>query len=221
MAPAAVYNWTGLYAGVNAGGVRSHSDITWTTDDSSIATALADAATGKLTTSGFTGGGQIGFNLQSGSLVYGIETDFNYTGVKGDRDSVPVGFTNAMRTTVQSDWLWTTRGRFGATFDRTLVYATGGVAVANVKFADQVGISNLFTNSSDTTRVGWTVGGGIEWAFDPAWSVKAEYLYVDLGKVDYHDLCSAAGVCTTGVGLSHNLTEHIVRLGLNYNFKTF
>ena len=72
-------------------------------------------------------------------------------------------------------------------------------------------------NGSDTTRLGWTAGAGVEWALNQNWSVKTEYLYVDLGSVSYRNLTNSL-FTNTGITLSHNLTENIGRLGINYRF---
>jgi outer membrane immunogenic protein len=218
--PALSYSWAGSYLGANAGAVWSNTDITWTRGDTGLGIAVTNAATGSLEKSGFTGGGQLGYNFQSGQFVYGFETDINYTDISGSRIShLAPPFVNNMVTTVESKWLGTVRGRLGAAFDRTLIYVTGGLAVANVKYSDSIGTTNIETNSSDTPRAGWTVGGGIEWAFAGPWSVKAEYLYVDLGNETYHGLSSSIGF--TNVTLDHRLRENIARAGINYRFGGF
>ncbi|MPZ38673.1 MAG: outer membrane beta-barrel protein [Rhizobiales bacterium] len=216
--PPLVYNWTGFYIGANAGYVWGDADVTWTAAPGSVVPQIATAATGTIKTSAFTGGGQLGYNFQVNQFVVGLETDINYTDVSGSRSSVPIGFTNAMLSTVESNWLWTLRGRLGLAADRVLLYATGGVAVANVEYYDQLGIATLQTNSSDSTRAGWTIGVGLEWALNHNWTVKAEYLYVDLGTVSYFDLCNPTAGCTGGVTVDRDLRENIARVGINYRF---
>lgn len=111
------------------------------------------------------------------------------------------------------------------TFDRTLLYATGGVAFGEVKTTDTlcvfgclaaVGFSSV---SAATTRTGWTAGVGVEHAFDANWSLKLEYLYVDLGK--FNTSIPACAVCApnpTDVTMTHRYTDNIVRAGINYRF---
>jgi outer membrane immunogenic protein len=198
----AVYNWTGVYMGINAGYVWGKDDVTWTTNGSSVGPA----------------GGQVGWNYQINQYVFGIEADMGYTDLKASRASVPIGAVNAMLSTVESRWLATVRGRLGYASGQALFYATGGLAIAEVKFFDQLGIATLLTNSDNDIRFGWTVGGGIEWAFSQYWSVKAEYLYVDLGNASHDNLCSAALSCTTGLTTRHEMREHVARIGINYRF---
>jgi outer membrane immunogenic protein len=110
------------------------------------------------------------------------------------------------------------RGRVGFAVDRALLYGTGGLAVANVKYADHTSDGVPLMNSGDATRAGWTAGGGIEWALNGNWTVKAEYLHVDLGNVSYNNVCSPAGLCATGLVLDHKTREDIARIGINYRF---
>jgi outer membrane immunogenic protein len=216
--PPIAFSWSGFYLGANAGYVWARDDVLWEAPvGGSIAPAIGIAATGPIDARGFTAGGQLGYNFQFNWLVVGFEADLNYTDLSGSRFSVPVGFTNAMFSSFESRWLSTVRGRIGVAFDRVLLYGTGGLAVADVKVYDQIGIGILFTNSSDEARAGWTAGGGIEWAFAPAWSVKGEYLHVDLGTVNHNDLCAGV-VCTAGVPLHHRIREDVARIGVNYRF---
>jgi outer membrane immunogenic protein len=96
------------------------------------------------------------------------------------------------------------------------------LAVGHVKFSDYVyyDASGTFNAaSSSSTKAGWTVGGGVEWAFAPQWSVKAEYLYVDLGSVSYTSADSNPGVFPLATIVhDHSFTENIARLGVNYRF---
>jgi outer membrane immunogenic protein len=216
----AVFNWTGVYMGINAGYVWARDDVTWTTNGLGIAQPIATAATGTINANGFTAGGQVGWNYQINQLVFGIEADLNYTDLKGARSSVPgAPFVNAMRSTYESLWLGTVRARLGYATGQALFYVTGGLAIAEVEFGDSLGIAAPFsTNGSNGIRYGWTAGGGVEWALTQNWSVKAEYLFVDLGGANYSNLCTGAGVCTTGVTLDHDAHQHIARIGINYRF---
>lgn len=134
--------------------------------------------------------------MQMGQWLLGVEADFDYMGLRGSNGGTfqfpstlpggPVGppaqfFSTA--TSVSTDWLFTLRPRVGWVMNNWLVYATGGLAVADEKFSQTLTLLAPFvsTNSFTTTRVGWTVGGGVEYALNRNWSVKGEYLYVDLG----------------------------------------
>jgi outer membrane immunogenic protein len=140
--------------------------------------------------SGFAGGIQGGFNWQSGNIVLGGETDLQLSGAS---DTVgPFKFSNP--------WFGTLRGRAGYAVNNILFYATGGLAYGSGT-VDVLGLSE--THSS----IGWTGGGGLEVGLTPRWTVRAEYLYMDLGAQNY-----------ALTGLSHDFTSSVLRFGANYRF---
>ena len=124
---------------------------------------------------GFLVGGTLGYNYQTGSFVWGLEGDIAWSDVKG---SVACGLGLTCETA--NRWLGTARGRLGYAFDRLLPYITGGGAFGNVRASINPGPIVSATN----TRIGWTVGAGLEYAFLGNWTAKIEYLYVDLGSFD-------------------------------------
>jgi outer membrane immunogenic protein len=226
--PSTVYNWTGFYVGLNAGGAWGRDDIGSTTflnGGFPVDNAAVTAATSpRLSPAGFTGGGQIGYNYQAGSLVLGAEADFGYMGLRKNTSTVfpfpstPGAFftvNNAMST----DWLFTARGRIGLAANNWLFYTTGGLAVTNERFAQTNAFLAPFvsTDSISTTRAGWTIGAGIEYGMTPNWTVKGEYLYADFGKVS-----TSNGVLTppwgSVIGNSARLTTNIARIGVNYKW---
>ena len=173
-----------------------------------------------LSPDGFTGGGQLGYNYQTGNIVFGLEADFDYFGLKGTStiSSTFVGggdFT--LNNSVKTDWLFTLRPRVGVAFDRFLPYVTGGLAVTNVKYssslADPVFGTSQASNVNET-KAGWTVGGGVEYAVTPKWSVKAEYLYADFGSVSMTSIGGNGAVFSQSATLKAN----IVRGGVNVKF---
>ena len=184
------YNWTGFYAGINAG--YGFGTATWSA-----------APTANSKPKGMLVGGTVGYNWQAGAIVYGIEGDFNWSDVKGDA-TCAVGIT----CETKSDWLATFRGRVGYAFDRWLPYVTGGGAYGNVKATVSIPIAGLAASSS-SDQFGWTIGGGLEYAFLGNWTAKIEYLYVDLGSFN-----------TGPAPIVNNVSfkENIVRAGLNYKF---
>ena len=163
--------------------------------------------TGRAQPQGGFGGGQIGYNFQSGSFVYGVETDFQGAGITDSVNGLSANgapFSSSERV----DWFGTVRGRLGWAFGPTLVYATGGFAYGNV---NQRAVLDGDTFASNTTQTGYTVGGGVEYKFNPAWSIKAEYQYIDLGNQKLTD----------GLGNSTNDLDtnfQTARVGLNYRF---
>jgi outer membrane immunogenic protein len=176
---APVFTWTGFYVGVNGG--YGFGTSNWDPGPSFNA-------------NGGLVGGTLGYNLQTGSYVWGVEGDIAWSGMKGDSGGVET----------KVPWFGTVRGRIGYAFDRFLPYITGGAAIAQVKMDSGAG-------TDDETRVGWTIGAGVEWAFLPSWSAKLEYLYADLGKAT----CDA-GSCGAAADVSFKTS--IVRAGLNYRF---
>lgn len=200
-----LFTWTGLYAGVNAGAAINDSRYLY-------APFFNANGNGNV---GFTGGGQIGYNWQMGPVVFGAETDINYRSGSGSSGSL--GASNS-----QAGYFGTVRGRLGYAFDRLLIYGTGGLAYGNTNFPtsiaglDAFGTPRAFFGSNNSgTSLGWTAGAGAEYAITPKWSVKAEYLYVDLGRktVNYVD-----GISGLPLAASASNRNHIVRVGLNYHF---
>jgi len=186
----AYYNWTGFYVGVNAG-------YGWGTSDWSA----VPTATNKPT--GFLAGGTLGYNYQVGSIVYGIEGDFDWSNVKDT-----VACAGLVTCGTSNDWLATLRGRLGYAFDRWLPYITGGGAYGKVTATAAIPGLGLSASSSNN-QFGWTIGAGLEYAFLSNWSAKIEYLYVDLGSFN-----AATAPAVNNVSFK----ENIVRGGLNYKF---
>jgi outer membrane immunogenic protein len=183
-APPVTWSWNGFYYGVHAG--YGWSDIDW----------QEGGLNGSHDGSGGTLGGQIGYNWQTGRLVYGIEGDLSAAWIDGG--------TGCCDHSV--NWLASIRGRLGLAVNdnRTLLYATAGGAWADIDY-------NGLASFSDT-HSGWVVGGGIEHMLTPHMSVRAEYLYYALD-----DTTAPAG--SLGVGPT-NLDPNIqtLRVGLNFKF---
>ena len=212
--------WNGCYIGVNLGGVAGRDRDNWTgITDNAAATVLPPAADASLSGSGIIGGGQFGCIAQTGAWVWGAEGDIQYTGLAESRSATSAGTATLgpgqISESFSSHWLSTIRGRVGYATGPMLFYGTGGVAFAGVNVFDQVCFSAAGCNaaSSSSTPVGFAVGGGIEWAFAPNWSVRAEYLWVDLGTITVDN--SSAFLAITH---NHHLTENVGRLGLNVRF---
>jgi outer membrane immunogenic protein len=176
------YNWTGFYVGINGGGGWGNSSFS------------APFATDSFRTSGGLVGGTIGYNYQMGQAVLGIEGDVDWSNIRG---SALCGGTTCE---TRNNWLSTARLRAGYAVDRFMPYVTGGAAFGNIK-SSIAGVGE--TNS---TKAGWTLGGGVEAAIAGPWTAKAEYLYVDLGR--------GGNV----LGADSSFKSHVVRVGLNYRF---
>lgn len=184
---APAYSWTGFYAGINGG--YAWGDSRW------------DAIASSVDTEGAVLGGTLGYNWQTGPLVFGLEGDIAWADIRGT-------FTNAACPTgceTRTNWLATFRGRLGYAFDRFMPFVTGGLAVGDIE-ANVGGFGGV----SDT-NAGWTAGGGIEAAIAPNWTAKLEYLYVDLGNVG----CTLAA-CGGVANVDHRFS--VIRAGVNLRF---
>ena len=225
---AATYKWTGFYVGVNAGFAKDASGYSLGNGDESYSSGgFEDLA--------FTGGGQAGYNYQAGNFVFGLETDINYDGIN---DSNTVNFEatdargpadagyNSYTVSHQIDYFGTLRGRLGYTpADRLLFYVTGGLAYGEVSSSTSFSYSDpyAFSASSSGLQVGWAAGAGGELALTNNWSVKLEYLHVDLGSMSYTYNFGAPGAASplaTGGALSTTVSavQNVFRVGLNYKF---
>lgn len=224
-APAApAFDWTGAYFGVNAGyggGKLKPHFYAYDNEFDEYLDASASASA-----SGFVGGVQAGYNFQSGSMVYGVETDIQYSNVEaklsGSVSSSIFGLDASASGSVKGsvEWFGTTRARVGFTpTDRFLVYGTGGVAYGKYKLKaegsyDIGDINDTGSVSTSKSKVGWTVGAGTEYAITDNLTFKAEYLYTNLGRWNLLEL----GDADAGLKLSSKLDFHTVRVGLNYKF---
>ena len=154
--------------------------------------------------SGLVAGGQIGYNHQINNLVLGVEGDLGYFGVSRRAGDAGGNFVQW-----RTQWDASLRGRLGLAIDRTLLYVTGGLALADLRVNGVTGLPLAFFPFAATqTRVGWTVGAGVEHALTPNWTVRAEYLYSNYGN---RTIGPFAGV---------TMQTHKVRLGVNYLFST-
>jgi outer membrane immunogenic protein len=209
--PAVVFDWTGFYVGLSAGGGFGLGGID--SNVASVASARFDTQP-----SGFIGGGQIGYNYQMGGFVWGVEADFSGANIQGsDSKTVTLSTVTIAGTGNQKlDFLGTLRGRVGVVpFTPLLIYATGGLAYgsADATLSETCSCGPTATVSTSSNRWGWTAGGGIEWMFAPHWSLKGEFLYYNLGQV-------SADLTVAGIGITSTakVRGDIARGGINYRF---
>jgi outer membrane immunogenic protein len=216
--PLPISNWSGFYVGVNAGAAFEG-------DNSNTATVVSfgGAAPFGIVNNGstvrFIGGGQVGANWQISQIVLGLEADGQ--GLTHERNIIPGAFGNEGGVS----FLGTARGRVGAAFGNFLLYGTGGVAFGNTASPRTIfglngagGLTTFNASRTDNVRVGFAAGGGIEYGFWNNWSVKAEYLYTDLGHSARSYIDPLTGSSLT---FARREREHIVRAGLNYRFSWF
>lgn len=196
--------WSGIYGGVNGGYAFGGENLLRIRANGAF---LGNV--GRKMPEGFVGGAQLGYNMQLGSFVVGVEADVQKSYLR-NRGSADFDGT-AVATRNDIDWYGTLRPRVGMAFGPTLVYGTGGLVLAGVRAGFDVnGISAARENK---TRFGWTVGGGVEHAFTDTLSMKVEYGYVQLGQRTLHGTVD-------GVDYSSRSRAdfHTVRTGLNYRF---
>lgn len=197
------FTWTGFYIGVNAG-------MGWTNSGN---IAIKDPIIGQVnmntaSKTGFVGGGQVGYNWQHERFVFGLETDIQYSDLKSGVSWAAYEWFGYQ--TSNSQYFGTVRARVGYAFDRALIYLTGGLAYG--------GLNGNWWHGT-TSNQGWTLGGGIEYAFTDNWTGRVEGLYVDLNNGNHYATHTRNGVVGT-YSVSGNSGEGggIVRAAVNYKF---
>ncbi len=174
---------------------------------------------GTLKPSGATGGGQIGYNQQIGQWLLGVEADINAIDADTRRvgGRIPTTSIRGFSQAADLSWMATLRARMGLAVDRALIYATGGVALggwdANMHMTSG-GVDAVFHNSS--TEGGWVVGGGLEYALSPKWTLKAEYLFADFGQAKGASIFPPPNNPNFIQSHGVDLTTQIARVGVNY-----
>lgn len=241
-------SFQGAYVGVNAGAAWGSSG--YATDPGCLPTALvtfcdssgasiangsavASSGTGRMSSAGFAGGVQAGYNWQLGNTVFGAEGDFGAFDLRKSvsaNGSFPVTFLGnsyALREGMSTDWLATLRGRAGVLVSpQVLLYGTAGLALTDFKssssysdnaigFAFPGGTGN---GAGPGLRLGWTVGGGGEWLLQGGWSVKAEYLYLDFGSESFDVVTTNSAAYVQTMRVNADLKASLARVGINYRY---
>jgi outer membrane immunogenic protein len=217
--PVALWSWSGLYGGVNAG--YSFGRDTLSKDGQPVP--------GRVQPTGGVFGGQLGYNWQSGRFVAGLEGDAQWSGQKGRTCSGTTRFqsyndeNNARVYEHRLKWFATARARLGLVNAGTLFYITGGAAWAGVDETTTVMLDIPAQNVARHSLTGWTFGGGIEGRLSQDWTVKVEYLHLEFAPMNMSGRYAASFTFPGGDVLSYDLrtasssrvTDNIVRVGLN------
>lgn len=234
-APAPVFtaiNWSGFYVGLNAGYTWGKADL-GVTHLPTQAGFNADPYGVALDNNGFIGGAQIGYNFQSGSLVYGVEADLQYSNAKDRLGFGPLAlFGGALQAgsfgiaNSELRALGTVRARLGVTVGSALIYVTGGLAFGKIDDFSRSqyggGVGGAFDafnyiGTTDSWRTGYALGAGLEYAISQNWSLKGEYLYYNLGD---HSVIGNPVTPNAPFQTRNNWSNdgHIARVGVNYRF---
>jgi len=193
------YNWTGFYLGAHVG-------YGWA--DFSGADPLLGAVSSSTTANGLIYGGQVGFNYQLGSWVFGIEGEFSFGDVKSSQSLLGIATGE-----VKLDRIYTVAGRVGYAFDRTMIYGKFGGAWTQEEYNFTLLGPTAATGQAD--RTGWVLGVGVEYAFLGNWSAKLEYNYMDMGSKAV-TLTTLGGLAVTPANV--DLTVQTIKAGINYRF---
>jgi len=206
-----VYNWGGIYIGINGG--YGFGSSNWSLPASVCAGGVA-CSTGSFNISGPLAGATFGANFQSGQFVFGIEGDGDWSNITGSASSTNTVCQNCQTS---NNWLATLRARSGVAWDRVLLYATAGGAGGSIKATLPAATAPPGASSS-STEFGWTAGAGLEFGITDNVTAKIEYLYVDLQN---GSLSCPATTCTTAITVPVSFTSSLVRAGLNFKFNPF
>ena len=224
--------WTGFYVGGTVGWAHTEGEF----NDHDL--ALSYKSRHNLEDDGFTGGLTSGYNLQCGSVVFGIESDINWVGFDDNKkDYGYYGYDDDFHHKRSLDWFGTVRGRIGWTNDRIMIYATGGLAYGEAEHnwggyyqTNNYGGTGYHKNSS-SVDFGWVAGGGVEFLHSQNFSIKAEalwirfdndskdfeYTYTERYKDSYYGPWKYKDH-DKKARFSHDDDMVVVRLGLNYKF---
>ncbi|MFL9827221.1 outer membrane protein [Rhodoplanes sp. SY1] len=237
---APVFSWTGCYIGGYVGGAWAGNDAAaYDYGVSGVANGFANSAYNNFYDHGwsykhdssFIGGGTVGCNWQpvGSPWVLGLEGEIGYMSISGSaidpvaRNAAGLGLDTVASSKI-GDWYGMITGRLGYAFDRALIYVKGGVAFVDTEWSVVDGCTTgtcspwTVNAGGSSTKATWTVGGGLEYAFDMNWSIKAEYMFIGLDETET-SCGTAVGPTANPFCFSHDLPGiHTAKVGLNYRF---
>jgi len=229
---APVYQWSGCYIGGNLGGGASGTNFNSAVDPGTHLlgadpAVVAASGGGGANADGFLGGGQAGCNLQLGTVVVGLEGDYDYFHSKpafnNNTNTLSDGVTPfSISQSITTDFLATIRPRLGITADRNLAYVTGGVAFTRVSYlegyVDGAAPPGTGIAAASKSLAGWVAGAGWEYAFADHWTVRAEYLFASFPSTSALGAITDAGVGTNTLHGSSDLVIQALRAAVNFKF---
>lgn len=220
-APPPVFTWTSCYLGGHVGGGWARKDVTdpvqVVQDSLSAAPVTVGVTTASANPTGLVVGGQFGCDYQfATSFVTGLEVGASGSTMKGSTSiALPLGLPGeSALVTARTDFLYGATARLGYAAGPWLLYARGGVALAGDKYA----FTGMFTGipfdfEGLDQRLGWTVGGGVEWVISGHWSVDLEYDFYDFG---HHNTLMSDAVNVVSGPADFQQSVQVVKLGLNF-----
>jgi outer membrane immunogenic protein len=225
------YNWTGFYIGGNAGWHQSKDDDpAYISSNNSFipaaVTTIDQVLPGTLTSNGFAGGLQAGYNWQYSNIVLGVEADIDALSGSSSRNTYAPLCANIcapFSDSARDRWMGTLRARAGFAVDRFLIFATGGAAWSSWSTSHSFtyigGATISGVDNNTVTRTGWTIGGGLEYALSNNWLARIEYLYANFGTATSTYNVPASAFFYTYITEQEKLSENVVRVGISYKFQ--
>lgn len=205
-APLPIFLWTGPFVGAHVGGTWGNTSVT----ETPVCGGPCGVVTYGHRDNGFVGGVQAGYNYQMGSIVLGVVGDI--AGSNYDNKAVNPCCAPDYAG-VKKKWEGSLRARLGFAIDRVMIYGTGGLAFGGFDYTYTNNGGTIPSTTISQTRTGWTVGGGVEFAFTYNWSVGVEYRYTDWGNVT-----NLPAAYNFNFNERHHDTENGVRMSVNYRF---
>lgn len=199
---APIYNWTGFYIGGQVGG--AWSDYSW----DRVSLTGEPVAHSK---SSVTGGGHLGYNWQYNQFVLGVEAEFNGTNLNATSVSVPAPLVTYGS---KIEWYGTVVGRLGYAWDSFMVYATGGVAFADIKTTGVNGITDSFENSG--TRTGWTAGAGVAYQIAPNWIAGVDYKHIEFDSFNRSGVTNTLILPYAQTGIDAKIDQVTARISYKF-----
>jgi len=222
------YSWSGCYVGINGGAGASASNFDTNVGAGTYLTGTDPATVGadgggSANDTRATGGGQVGCNWQTNTLVFGLEGDFDYfrsnANFYNNTDTLAAGTPFTVGQSLTTNYLATVRPRIGIAADRNFAYITGGAAFTDANYTETYSDAAGGVGSASASRflTGWTAGAGWEYAWTDHWTIKFEYLFADFSNTSAGGVITAPGGSNLLSG-SGNLVIQTARAGMNFKF---
>jgi outer membrane immunogenic protein len=213
-------DWSGVYWGAQISGLYGKS-AHYNTDKGNLYNGAQPYVLASFSNDGGGAGFTAGYNhkITNPPIVLGLEADFSFAKVIGASHVVPPAWNTKFEASIKQHWFATLRARTGYTWDRWMLFLTGGASLTSVS-ARLYNTTLVTAAEQESGKKVWgrTLGGGLEGLIDDHWSAKFEYIYVDYGKIHFFDPPISPGTCTCPT-VDAPLYNHVLRLGVNYRFK--